>query len=1076
MDNAETSQRTRPPLLGRERELAELEAALGDARAGRGGVVLVAGESGIGKTRLAETVVDRAETAGALVLWGRCWDSGGGSAFWPWVQAIRRLLDESDAQELEQLLGAGAGLVAQIVPELRERLPDAPAYGSLESEQARFALFDGVASLLRRAARERPLVVVLDDLHSADQASLLLLEFFAQAIAGDPILVLGTYQEAAARQRPEVERLLGTLARDTSPVRLGGLDERQLAELIEQRAGRPAPAELVGALLATTDGNPFFADELVRLLVARDDVELWAGGTLRARFPLPDSVREAVRRHFDSLGEEGLTTLQTAAVIGREFRVGTLERATGVERERLLELLDEAARAGLVVEQPGALGGFRFSHGLIRDTLYSELSTATRVRLHRTVGEALEHVHGAVPDRLAELAYHFAEAAPGGDADRALELAIAAGRYAMDVLAFEHAAELFELALRVSELVDPQPERQAELVLAVGEARARADDERARPTLIEAAAAARAVGRADLLARAALGIRSFAFGPGVPDDVLLPMFDEALDRLGPGDDALRARLLARNSVALYYSAGSEQRRAALAEEAVKLARELGDRATLAFVLSNVQLGLWGPDTVEQCLAWTEELLGLTQELGDAELAMVARHRQIDFLLELDDLAGADIALEALVRVAAESPDPRAQAYVLLHRARRELLEGRFGEAERLNAEAAAEGERLRDPTIPVLAAAQRFGLSWTLERHGELETSIRRYADAAPGMPAWRVGLAIVYCKLGREAPARREFDRLAADGFVAVPRDNDFLLNLGLLTEVCATLGDAERAATLYGLLAPFEQRLAVCPHAFVVGPVTRFLGKLAATRGDVGAATGHFAAAAASAAALNSPPLLAQVEADQAQVGAPPQAATPAEGGSATLRREGDVWAFAWEDRLVRVRDSKGVGYLATLLANPGVEVHATDLAAGPANRAETQAGAAAELDGDAGQDAGPVLDASAKAAYRGRLEELREELEEAEAFNDPERAARAREELDLIAGELAGAVGLGGRDRKLGSTAERARVNVTRAIRGVLKRVEEHDAALGAELATTVRTGTFCAFEPDPRRPVTWRVEDG
>jgi hypothetical protein len=177
------------------------------------------------------------------------------------------------------------------------------------------------------------------------------------------------------------------------------------------------------------------------------------------------------------------------------------------------------------------------------------------------------------------------------------------------------------------------------------------------------------------------------------------------------------------------------------------------------------------------------------------------------------------------------------------------------------------------------------------------------------------------------------------------------------------------------------------------------------------------------------------------------------------------------------VRVRDSKGLQYLARLLASPGVEIHALDLVrGGDGADGGTAAAAAAEAGLSVGGDegAGPLLDAAAKDAYRDRLEGLREELEEAESFNDPERAARAREEMEFIARELAGAVGLGGRDRKTGSNAERARVNVTRAIRGVMKRIQDYDADLGRELESTVRTGTFCAYEPDPRRPVSWRIE--
>lgn len=217
---------------------------------------------------------------------------------------------------------------------------------------------------------------------------------------------------------------------------------------------------------------------------------------------------------------------------------------------------------------------------------------------------------------------------------------------------------------------------------------------------------------------------------------------------------------------------------------------------------------------------------------------------------------------------------------------------------------------------------------------------------------------------------------------------------------------------------------------------------------------------------------------------IGAPPPTPVAAP-EAAALSREGDVWTFGFEGRTVRVTDAKGVHYLASLLLNPGVEIHAIDLVAmdegGPVSAA---GGSSAARAADAGleiraagdDDTGPVLDAEAKRAYKLRLDELRDELEEAESFNDPERASRAREEIEFLGHELARAVGLRGRDRKTGSNAERARVNVTRALRSVLKRVAEHDATLGRELEATIRTGTFCAFEPDPRRPVSWTVDAG
>jgi hypothetical protein len=228
--------------------------------------------------------------------------------------------------------------------------------------------------------------------------------------------------------------------------------------------------------------------------------------------------------------------------------------------------------------------------------------------------------------------------------------------------------------------------------------------------------------------------------------------------------------------------------------------------------------------------------------------------------------------------------------------------------------------------------------------------------------------------------------------------------------------------------------------------------------------------------AAELDMEPLAARLGALEAQLGGTPgdqlpePAAVPAaEPLVATLRCEGEFWTFAHGARSVRTRDSKGVRYIAALLQAPGVEIHAAALAGGAAANPDK----AHQVAGIAADDAGPLLDAQAKQAYRNRLEELRDDIEEAESFNDPERAARAREEIGFIEQELARAIGLGGRDRKAASSSERARVSVTKAIRATIKRIAEHDPILARELETTVRTGTFCVHEPDPRHPLEWRV---
>jgi hypothetical protein len=1127
------------PLLGRGRELGELMAALDDARAGRGGVVLLGGEPGIGKTRLARALGERAREAGAQVAWARGWDGGGAPAFWPWLQVLRALSEDRPDDRLIAALGAGARRVAQISPELRARLGLAEIAEPAESEQARFALFDAVAVFLRNVAGDAPVVVLLDDIHTADLPSLLLLAFLARAIGDCPVLVVTTHHEAGPKRGPEVEGVFGELSRFGRRIELRGLDDADLRRLIAHRSGADPPDELVSSLAAVTEGNPFFSDEVVRLLVAQSR----AGAPLHpgARVPLPDGVRDAIRRRLQPLSAATREVLEIASVAGRGFRVATLERAAGIGRAELLERLDEALAQHVLAEAPSQAGSFRFAHGLIRETLYNDLSAIRRARLHGAVGEALEragnsaHRPGA---GLLELAHHFIEAAPAGDARRALDHAERAGHEALRVLAYEQAADLFDAALRALDLTGEQDERRrGELILARGQAQMHAGEDAGRGTLLDAVAIARALPDHDLLGRAALSLGGFGLSPGIVDDQLVTVLEEALAAIDPADSALRARLLVRLAVAIYWC-NEPDRREALVGEAVSIARRLGDPATLAFVLDQGRIATSGPDTLERELAWAHELFALAEDVGDHELAVRARVWHIDLLLELDDLPAADMAIAALDRIATDVRDPRARSYIPLHRARRALMEGRAEDAQRLIDEGVQLAWSLQDSTVPILAGAQLFSLRRAQGRLGELEGAVRQFADSLPAMPAWRCALAVLYLDDGRAGEARRELEHLAAEGFADVPRDNVWMLTMALLAELCEGLGDGERAAQVQALLEPFERRNVVSPEGIFGGPVTRYLALCAAARADWDAARDHMRAAREAAERLSLGPMLALLALDEArilarrngpgdaeaacrllaearersaalgvpvlgpklerverQVGATPGGANgsgataeaapgPPDPGAAlvaSLRREGDVWRIEFEGRTLYVKDAKGLRHLGLLLGHPGVEFHAVDivgaaggLVAGGGRAEATAAGPDLEIRREG--DAGALLDSQAKREYRARLEDLRADIQEAEEFNDPERAARAREEMAFIAQELSSAVGLGGRDRRAASNAERARVNVTRAVRGAIRRIAAEDGSLGRELETTVHTGYFCRYEPDPRRPVTWQVDGG
>jgi AAA ATPase-like protein len=1132
-------------LVGRERELAELRHGLDGALIGRGTLFMVAGDPGVGKTALADAIGAEAVAAGALVLWGRAWDGGGAPAYWPWLRILRRLLAERDVAATLDGLGPEVGRrLTQLMPDL---LPDPDPRAVLQaapdpddSAAARFQVFDAVTSLLRAAAGQCPLMLVLDDLHCADQPSLLLLAFLAVHLRDSPILVIGTYREAEARLDSQLAGALGDIIRHGQRLPLRGLRERDVAEVVERVAGRRPSDRVVRAIHAATEGNPFFVDEVVRLLSAEGHLDSEAQ-VLGLR--IPDGVRETIRHRLAPLPDRARILLATASVIGREFRFDTLKRVCELDAAELDGALSEAVDAGVIVERPAAIGAYGFSHGLIREALYDDLGPQRRGLLHRAVGHALEELYGADPEpHVAELAHHFFVAATAGELAKAIDYSVRAGERALSLVAYEEASDHFERALQAFGLQDrADVPRRCDLLLALGTAQSRAGNARnARETFLRAAGLARRLSSPDRLARAALGygagMGGFEFG--LVDDTLIGLLQEAREALGDDDSSLKARVLGRAATELYYSDRAEER-ARLSQEAVAMARRLGDRATIASTLSARYLTLWGPENSLQRLQIATDVVALGEEARDRELVLRGHDWRIVSLMELGDWVGADIELAIHARLADELRDPLHLWQVPLYQASRAMLDGRLLDAERFAGEAFAIGRGAQPQNAAQLYAVQLFALRTCQDRLSEVEQSLEEFARRYPAAPVWRAASAFALAELGRLDAARRAFEALCVGGLAEVPRDGEWTSTLALLVRVGARLGDAGRSAELGGLLAPYADRAVITGRgAMCQGPVSRFVGMAAATAGSYDDAIVHYEAALETARRWGAEPLAAAIRleladaleradgaddraradalrgdgvdvarriglqgllerwqavtpledaptdaaadalrARDAAFGAPAAdtlALVPAGSQPIAFYRRGDIWTIGAPGAQIQLRHSKGLTHIARLLAAAHVEFHALDLVAGPQPRGASASIAIAsgmEVRGRGDSDAGPVLDVQAKAAYRGRVVDLQEEIDEAESFNDPERAARAREELGFLARELAGAVGLGGRDRKTGSDAERARVNVTRAIRTALKRIGDHDPALGRSLDNVIRTGTFCVYEPVPGEEPQW-----
>jgi predicted ATPase len=1085
---------SRHRLVGRARPLRELEAALRDAVAGRGALALVTGEAGIGKSRLAAELAARAPTLGAQVVWASCWDGGGAPAYWPWVQALRAASAGRDPVELAADLGLGAGEVLRLAPELAGLLPAPPPDPPrLEPEQARFRLFDAVASYLRGTAVRTPLLLVVDDLHWADVPSLLLLRFLARDLRDSRMLVLATYRDPELGPHDPVAELVADLARAALRLPLTGLASADVGELVQDATGTATGPAVVEALHRRSGGNPLFAAELARLLATQGRLGAGVDGLAGdlAGAAVPDTIRAVLGRRLARLDPACRDLLRLAAVAGVRFGVELLARAAGRDRAEVLRLLAEAEAGRLVAAVPASVDGWAFTHTLVRDVLYESLGVAERPAAHLRVAEALVALHGDDERQLAELAHHFLGAAAGTDDGRAAGYALRAGRRALGLLAYEEAAALFEQALAALAAGGRDDGQRVELLLALGDARLRAGAfEAARDAYEQAAALARRRGRPAELARAALG---FAAGLGFEvrlyDHRQVELLEEALAALPAADSSLRAWALARLSVALSYVASAE-RRQELAAEAVAMARRLGDRAALASALSSACDAVAGPDHTEQRLTSASEMVALAAADADPELELLGRRFRVVALLELGDLAAAEHEVAAYARGTGRLLQPVSAWYVPLWRGMFALLRGRLEEAERLVEEAETIGARAASANAAILCPLQR----WMLHRERgdpvRALAAMERVVQLAPVIASARAGLAWSLLEAGRPVEARAELERLVADGYAALEHDSEWLPATMALAQVAAALPHPDAASTLYRLLAPHAHRFAVEGiGAGTHGCLARQLGLLAGVLGRRDEAVAHFEAALAANGAAGSPVLVAHTRRDYGaallRLGDPADqeraAALLAEaavryrelgmtvqaeraeqlpgrpgaaGGVPRLHREGDHWTVAWAGRSVHLRHAKGVDDLASLLAAPGRAFHVLDLLGAP---------------GDGGSD--EVLDRRARDAYRARAEELREELDQTQRDHDPERAARARVELEAIADELSAAVGLGGRARRLGDPAERARKTVSWRLRSTLDRIERAHPALGRHLRQSLRMGTFCSYEPDP--PVRWDV---
>ncbi|HEY7489459.1 MAG TPA: AAA family ATPase [Streptosporangiaceae bacterium] len=1013
-------------LYGRDHALAALDEALTAALDGRGGLLLVTGDAGIGKTALAGRLLNSAPASRALVAWAAGAAEGGDLPYWPWVQVLRAITGGQAGEAppaaasggLPALPGPLGALLARDGDPLSHEDDRGDRPYERNPDGARFALFDALAEYLAEVGRTVPLVAVLDDLQWCDEPSLRALRFVAGRVRTARILLVGLFRDA------EAGPALRELARGAPLVPLAGVDEPAVAELMTGLIGAAPDQELVREVWLRTGGNPFFVRELTRLLGAADGV--------------PEGVRDILDRRLALLSEPCRHLLGTAAVIGREFPVELLARIAAAPAEDVVDLLEEAVGQRILLRPPAPLGRYRFVHDLFRETVTAGLRAGDLARRHLAVADALaasRETGASVSD--AQLAAHFAAAGPAA-VPQAIRHAALAAAQAAGRLAYEEACTHLDRALTAADLAPDTPAAQRlALLLDLADARYRAGHgPSARDAYRRAADVARSIGDDAALARAAIGMHHLGVRAGSRNPETSALLEEAAALAGT-DRRVHALVLAalardlHNQQAVDAAAVSaEARTTKLATDAVELARETGAPSVLAACLLALHDATWRPGSAADRLPIAREMADQARRAGDVELHAQARQLHAAALLELGDPAAITELAESC-RIADELRHPRARWDALTRRATLATLADRLDEAAELLHTALDLGLQIGEPDALALAGTQ----SWVLSRLGHavrvpemaLEVYNRRDEPLIVALAAFGSG--------DRDRAARLLSGYPIAD----LPRSHD-PEPLIFAAAAFAELGPDAAREHLYDLLLPLAGTGSVVGGAAAFqGPIDHYLALLAIALGRHDSAAEHCAAALDFARRLDAP---AWVRLTEQLIGS-----------GNLFRREGQVWRLRYAGREALIPDSKGLSDLAALLAAPGREVPAADLLGLPAPGAD------------------PVLDQQAQAAYQARLAELADDIDHAEADHDLARAEQARTERDFLVHELAAATGLHGRARRLGDAGEKARKTITARIRYTINRITRAHPELGRHLAASIHTGTRCGYQPPT--PTTWHT---
>ena len=677
------------------------------------------------------------------------------------------------------------------------------------------------------------------------------------------VLILGTYRDSELSQIHPFTDTLATLYRQSgvSRIELVGLDDSGVAALLEASAGQSLDATGVGlahALYRETDGNPFFVSEVLRHLsetgaIYRDTTGRWVAETALEQLALPDSVRVVIGARVGRLGKEAGRVLSVASVIGRDFDVDLLARATETSHDDLLDILDAAASAALVREMAGS-GRYSFAHALIQHTLYEDLGHNRKARFHRRVAEALEDICGDRPDaRVGELARHWTRATNPIDLAKAIGYSKQAGDAALGALApgdaLRYYAQALDLYLQVA---DPEPVMGVDLAIGLGTAQRQTGEPASRETLLAAARKAADLGDTRRLVAAALANdRGFTSNNNATDTDKVDVLQLAVDRL-PSDHSDRALVLATLCSELVHGSTLEQRKA-LADEALAIAASTGDDATIARVVNNVFYPLLVPSMLEEQLTWTTEALVRAERVGDPVLLFLVAHSRATAAFLAGDIDEMDRCIEIMCARAAQLDQPTLSWTNTFHLAKRAQIAGDIELAQQLATEALQIGTDCGQPDAALFFGGQLMIVSLQRGTIGELIPLIEQMVDETSELGMLSGILAMAHAEAGNINDARHLLQKFA-DAQFDFPMGPASITGLYYYAQAAIHCEDPQYALPLFDRLAPWAGQSVASGSVMASGLVSHSLGGLASVLHRYDEADAYFAQSASMSARMNA------------------------------------------------------------------------------------------------------------------------------------------------------------------------------------------------------------------------------